>query len=501
MSHTETPSATQQAGGAMVPPAPRTPPYVLPVPKSEDGRVEFGDFVHWTARQREAQAVSVAHRHTLYGGAAGGGKSYWLRWALIEDLIFWFAQYGLKGVRVGMFCETFPALHDRQIARLQYEVPRWLGKYNEQTHELRLTPGYGAGVLCFRNLDDPSKYLSAEFAGMAFDELTRAKEDQYDFLASRLRWPNLPAQEYRIRNGSNPGGIGHAWVRRRWIDRQFQPYERPEDYAFVPAKVADNPHLPVGYADSLRHLPEKLKRAYLDGDWDVFEGQYFSELSRERHGFDGEPPPGWNFRAFDYGESSPSACYWLRVDYDGHLWAYRELYGAGMIYSAFAQRVLELTAADEAIRYTVAPPDVFAVMRGGGITGAEVLQDNGLAVVPASRSGQVIMGRVEGWRVMREWLAGGRLHVHTRNCRNWWRTVPSLIHDEHNPEDLDSDSEDHAADAMRYALVSRPEPDSKAAVPDLRPMTRLPEDIIEMALLAQGRLPDAEEEWDEEEFV
>ena len=147
----------------------------------------FRDVIRPTPKQKEFLRAVKSNIYTLYGGAAGGGKSYILRWGLIWLLIDWFIQTGIKGIRVGLFCEDYPSLDDRQISKIKMEFPEWLGSYKESNHEFTLNDELGGGVICFRNLDKPSKYLSSEFAAIAIDELTLNSRDVFDFLRMRLR--------------------------------------------------------------------------------------------------------------------------------------------------------------------------------------------------------------------------------------------------------------------------------------------------------------------------
>jgi phage terminase large subunit len=220
----------------------------------------LAELVNPTERQREFWAAVKNHDYVLFGGAAGGGKSYILRWTLVGLLLKW-AGGGRRGVRVGLFCEDYPALRDRHLARIRYEFPDWLGTYRDTTHEFELSPSYGSGVISFRNLDDPSKYLSSEFAAIAIDELTRNDQATFDFLRMRLRWPGI--EDVKFLAATNPGGPGHGWVKQLWIDRQFPPElaSIKRKFAFIQARAEDNPHLPPSYVDGLRTLPEHMRRA------------------------------------------------------------------------------------------------------------------------------------------------------------------------------------------------------------------------------------------------
>lgn len=391
-----------------------------------------------------------------YGGARGGGKSHSLRLAVIERRLRYAGSRGL------ILRRTYEELYGNHILPLLKSLPQGSYSYNASQHRLTLANGSIQEFGYCRNDQDVLRYHGQEYDDLAIDEAEQWQERWFDELSGSVRTTRTDLRPIMLVSFM-PGGVGHGWVKRRWVDRDFLPNETPEDYHFVRARVYDNPALvdaDPGYIKSLEALPEELRRAWLDGDFDVFAGQYFRELRREVHGFDGLPPMGWTFRCLDYGESSPSAVYWVRVDRDGVCWVYRELYGPGYSYSQLAEKMVEMSVnpdgSPESIRYTVTPPDLWAARinryGGGGtpVSGAEIMRQHG---VPSIRAND---DRIDGWRRMREFMRyPPRLRVHLDNCPHWWRTVPALIHDEHNAEDLDTDGEDHAADGLRYGLSTR----------------------------------------------
>lgn len=425
--------------------------------------VTFKDTVHFTDRQIAADQAVEKYKYILYGGAVGGGKSYWLRWELVK-LLMQFAKKGLRGVRVGLFCEDYPALKDRHLSKIQYEFPKWLGELNKSDYEFTLSAEYGSGVICFRNLDDPSKYQSSEFAVIAVDELTKNEKQVFDFLRTRLRWANL--NETKFIAGTNPGGIGHDWVKKLWIDKVFEPDEKEQElFHFIPAKATDNPNLPSSYYLALEGLPEKMKRAYVEGNWDIFEGQYFTEWNREKHVVEPYtlPQSYRRFRAYDHGRENPACCKWYAVDYDGKVTVYRELYKSGLNVDQLAVMINKMSEG-ETYHYSVADPSIFAntgmVDSHGGQTIAESFARHGINWYPASNR------RVDGWNLMHEYLSNGKIKYFS-TCRDSIRTIPNLIHDNHKPEDVDSDGEDHAADTDRYFLMSLHERKSEKPLTDV----------------------------------
>jgi len=438
--------------------------------------LNYDKLVHFTEKQWEATKLAIKYDFMLYGGAAGGGKSYWLRWFPIHYLYFYcFKKLGLRNVRAALFCEDYPALWDRQVSRIKYEFPKELGTYHGQMHEFELAPQFGSGVLCFRNLDDPSKYMSAEFALEAVDELTKDPKGTFDFLRLRKRWPGIKRTKFIA--GTNPGGIGHGWVKKIWIDRQFDPNEKEqEQFKFLRATVYDNPNLPEEYITALDSLPEKMRKAYKDGNWDVFEGQVFTEWNSERHLL--PPfliPESWRrFRAYDHGREAPACCKWYALDQDGRVYVYRELYVKGWNVDQIAQEMNRLSQ-NEQYTWSVADSAIFArqgmVDKFGGETIAQNFARHGIMFIPASKR------RVDGWQLMHQYLhyddnTSPKL-LYFNTLKDSIRTIPAMVYDDVKVEDIDTNCEDHAGDTDRYLLMSLKE--SKGLQPKTEIEKRLDE--------------------------
>ena len=264
----------------------------------------------------------------------------------------------------------------------------------------------------------------------------------------------------------NPGGVGHAWVKRLFIDRDYRNSERPEDYDFIPAKVYDNYVLmerDPDYVRKLENLPEDMRRAHLDGDWDLFVGQYFTEFRRDIHVVTPFAIPDYwqRYRAFDYGLDM-LACYWAAFDELGNCYVYNEYCAPNLIISEAAHRILERTPEESKIECTFAPRDMWATNRATGKYQAEIFAENGLRLTPVSN------GRVAGWQNIAEWLhpvpngVGGtqpRLKIFS-NCTELIKDLPLLQHDDKNPSDCATEPHDitHAPDGLRYLLDGRPRP-------------------------------------------
>ena len=761
--------------------------------------IDFDKLLNFTGKQQQARQAVNDYDYVLYGGAMGGGKSHWLRWMMVDLLTDWAAQ-GKKGVRAGLFCEDYPSLKDRHFSKIQYEFPEWLGTLNRSDHEYILKKQYGAGVICFRNLDDPSKYQSSEFAAIAVDELTKDDYNTFLFLRTRKRWPGIERTKFLA--GTNPGGIGHcipygevltfngwknikdinvgeivasadeeesliylpvaqkieeiysgelydfhtatakivctpnhkierrtetknrkgrvfhkpklikirdvsectnfvrsvkgwdgqeitefvvpvfsgrktklkqpkiingkdycelmgwflsegftvdrdkefgiaqskadsrlkikelldragffyrenkngfsvsspdwwaylkqfgkcrnkfipfeiknsnynqlnifwkammmgdgcgshyyttskqladdmqevglklkftpsiksrtrknreglsydvnfrigrdgwmqknkikkynfngnvyclgipnthkffvrqngtiwvsgnSWTKRIWMDKEFEAGEKEQDqFYFIQSKATDNPYLSDSYYASLSGLPEQMRKAYVDGDWNIFKGQVFSEWRDDIHTIiPFTIPQGWRrYRTYDYGRTSPACCLWVAQDYDGRLYVYREYYEAGKNADEQAREIIKMSG-DEQYHFSVADSAIFSptgiVDAYGTETIAETFARNGLSWMPSSKR------RIDGWNLLHERLAHTEnnppMVLFFKNCYNTIKTIPSLIYNENNPEDVNTDGEDHAADCVRYLLVHLH--DSKSTPPKTETETKL----------------------------
>lgn len=434
-------------------------------------RVPLSQLAQFTPKQLFATQMADKYGYLLYGGAAGGGKSYWLRWYTIRWLINKFTETGQKGIVAGLFCEDYPALKDRHVGKMAMEFPEWLGTLSDSKVyglSFQLSQDLGGGVIALRNLDDIAKYLSSEFALVAVDELTRNTEATFNTLRMRKRWPGLTKTQFIA--GTNPGEIGHEWVKKRWIEKDFPSNEKEaEEFYYVPATVDDNPHLARSYLDALDSEPdEKKRKAYREGNWDIFEGQFFTEFDKEQHVVDWfEIPDSWvKFRSIDVsGRNGITSCHWYAVDWDGTVWVYDEHYATGLDSDQHAAKIAEKSTiydpygtaiGYDRYKYTVMDSAAFAKL-GVPESVAEIYERCKVTgLVPSSKN------RVAGWDIVHQYLrwkpAEGGAQIQPpklrimRNCVNLIRTLPTLIHDEGNKNDVDTRGEDHAADELRYLL-------------------------------------------------
>lgn len=284
---------------------------------------EFDAGIVFTPRQSQASQAIDDYLYTLYGGARGGGKSWLLRVKLVKMLKRWGAM-GFRNVRTMLACENYPALRERQITKIQAEFPPSLGSYHAQRNEFVLHDRYGGGVIALRNLDDPTKYQSAEFAAIAVDEVTKNPERAFHVLRGSLRWPGI--KDVRMLFTANPDA---GWVRKFWIERDFPPelQGQAEQFVFVPALPTDNPHLDQSYWQMLSTLPGALREAWLEGNWFAsVEGLVYSNFAEdnitEREPAHGTP---WEI-AIDDGYIDPRATLLIQRQGDGSLLVFDELY-------------------------------------------------------------------------------------------------------------------------------------------------------------------------------
>ena len=300
--------------------------------------------INFNITQKQNKFINADADEVLFGGAAGGGKSYG---QVIDALLYALKYPGSKQI---IFRRTFPEL-DKSIIRTALELyPQSIFKYNSSKHTGVFANG---SIIDFGYCDsetDVFKYQSAEFDVIRFDELTHFTEDIYIYLISRLRGANdFPKS---VKSSTNPGGVGHSWVKSRFIDcgapdivHSFANGTR----IFIPSKVQDNCFLmskDKNYIKRLENLDEKNKKALLYGDWDIFDGQYFAEFKREIHTCRPfEIPSEWTrYRAIDYGLDC-LAVLWIAINSLNECFVYREYAESNKIISDGAYEIKDLSNA------------------------------------------------------------------------------------------------------------------------------------------------------------
>ena len=298
---------------------------------------------------------------TLFGGAAGGGKSY----GQLVDALLYALKYP-KSKQI-IFRRTFPDL-ERSIIRTSLEFyPKEVASYNSSKHIWRFKNGSIIDFGYIDNENDVYQYQSAEYDVIRFDELTHFTEYMYVYMISRCRGAN-PYPKY-IKSSTNPGGVGHSWVKERFIDigepNKIHNIKQEDGTTtsriFIPSLVQDNLFLMANdpdYLKRLQNLPEKEKKALLYGEWDIFDGQFFTEFKRDIHVCKPfEIPKTWRiFRTRDYGLDM-CACYWIALDWNMNAYVYKELYESNLIVSEAARKINEMTTEDIYCDY--APPDLW----------------------------------------------------------------------------------------------------------------------------------------------
>lgn len=409
-------------------------------------------------------------RYIAYGGARGGGKS----WAARTKAILLALNY--TGIQILILRRTLKELRENHVLPLVVQL-QGIAKYNAQEKEF-IFPNGSRILLGYCSAEsDVLQYQGQAYDVIFLEEATQFTEFQKDTLTESNRSSGMMQEKFppRMYFTCNPGGVGHAWVKRLFVDKEYRNKENPANYEFVPSTVYDNEFLMVNnpeYVENLENLPEMRKRAMLYGDWDAFEGQYFAEWDRAIHVVKPcDPPKEYNrFISLDYGMDM-TAAYWWVVDTQGFCTIYRELHEPNLILSRAAQRIKEMCPVDkdgkqtEKIDYIVASPDLWNKRQETGESGAEIMQSNGIKDIawlrPANDS------RIPGWRAMREYLnpvpdqygtKTPRLRI-TETCVNACRNIPLLQYDERVLEDAAGTPHEitHACESIRYGIMSRPE--------------------------------------------
>lgn len=435
-------------------------------------QVEQSETKVWRPTERQARFLSCSADEACYGGAAAGGKS--------RALVVCAAGNPIQNVfnnpkwRALVLRRTFPEL-ERTLIQYALEFFQGKGKYDGQKYRWTFP---GGGILQFGHMqteNDKYNYKSSEYNMICFDEVTEFTETQYLYLFSRNRTsdPNLKPQ---VRCATNPGGIGHNWVKRRFIQRedgsQIRPdyihtyrYEMPDGTsreltrAFIPAKIIDNPHIynnDPAYMVKLSQLPDVERRALMDGDWNIYSGQFFTEFSEHHVCEPFKFPLGWPvWVSMDWGYSTICAIGFYTQDPEsGKIYLFDEIYCtkkspddvSGMIKDKLGRRLLDLVGRYSDKRIQVKDEDL-------SISTRQKFSAHGLWFTIATDD------RVNGWHRCRELLMrdqNGAIQFQVfSNCQKFIELIPNCIHNVNKPEDMEPRGETHHADQFRYFAMMR----------------------------------------------
>lgn len=401
-------------------------------------------------------------KYTAYGGARGGGKTWASSRKAIGGALRW------PGIKILMIRREYDDMRNSLIEPMLAILPQEIATYNGtlniiyfvngSTIKFGNMPGYGAAVA--------GKYQGQEYDWIFMEEATQFTEQEFRGLGACLRGVNkIPKRFYLT---CNPGGVGHHWVKRLFVSREFRNGENPADYCFIKATVEDNKDLMESspdYVQALDLLPEDIRNAHRYGDWDALAGTYFSEFRPELHTCKPfQIPDEWpRYRAFDYGLDM-FACLWIAVDFSGRCYVYREYCESDLVVSDAARVMRACTPPEERVSFTIAPPDMWNRQKDSGKNMAELFMQNGIGLLKASNS------RIQGWLALKELMKlrkdGKPGLIIFSDCKSLIEFLPALQHDTKNPSDCAKEPHEitHAPDALRYFAVMRTMPAIKNAV-------------------------------------
>lgn len=406
-----------------------------------------------------------------YGGARGGGKS----WAGRRKGVMLCMRY--PGLRVLMLRRTMPELRSNHIIPLRSELYGY-ARYNSDERAFLFPNGSRFIMGYCDNEGDLLQYQGQEFDCIIFEEATQFPEEWIKFIRTSLRTTRTDFKP-RCYYTMNPGGVGHEYIKRIFIDRDFRGGEDPDDYVFIQATIHDNRVLMEAnpeYIKRLEELPEHKRRAHLYGEWDVYDGQVFEEFRNIPAHYEDrigthviapfEIPPTWPiWRSFDFGYSKPFSCAWWAVDYDGRLYRILELYGCvekeadkGVKWSP-DEIFKEIHRIETEHRWLkgkrimgVADPAIWDASHGISI--AETAEKYGVFFDPGDHQ------RLPGWMQVHYRMQfdenGIPMMYIFNNCKAFIRTIPLLMYDDNRPEDINTKQEDHVADETRYLCMANP---------------------------------------------
>lgn len=409
------------------------------------------------------------HKHVGYGGARGGGKS----WAVRTKAILLCSKH--SGIRVCIVRKTYPELKQNHVVPLR-KLLKGIAKYNQSEKEFTFLNGSTIKLQYCKNDADLENFQGVEYNVIFTDEATNLSEYQLKSIAACCR--GVDKFPRRIYYTCNPGGQGHSYIKRIFIDKNYEEGEDPNEYSFTQALVQDNVALMEAdpdYVKFLEALPPKLKEAWLFGSWDIFQGQFFEQFRNVPEHYEDrqwthviEPfdiPPTWKiYRSYDFGYSKPFSCAWWAVDTEGRIYRILELYG----WTGIPNEGVKWSP-DRQFQEIRKVEDEHPWLRGKDIQGvadpAIWQSDFGESVADVALKYRIYFKkgdhqRIAGWMQMQYRLQfdenGYPMMYIFSNCKQFIRTIPLLMYDDTHVEDLDTDGEDHVADETRYFCMSRP---------------------------------------------
>lgn len=440
--------------------------------------------------EKQKEFLMDRHKHIGYGGARGGGKSHAVRMKAVG------LGFRFPGIKMAIVRRTYPELMRNHVEPLKKilnvghpDKNKRAAVYNKTERVMTLLNGSTISFMYCDNERQLERFQGLEIDVLFIDEATQYDELWLKKMVACVRGVNgFPKRVYYT---CNPGGRGHAYIKRIFIDRKYMTGENPEEYSFIKALVTDNQALMAtnpDYKRQLEALPPKLRAAWLEGDWNIFEGQFFEEFLEEppetvaqecglsveelkqqrRWTHVIEPfdiPKQWTvFRSFDWGYSKPFSCAWWAVDFEGCMYRILELYGCTQTPNEGVKwepnKVFDKIHEVETTHPWLAGRNIGGVAdpaiwdSSTGVSIEEVAAKRGVYFSKADNA------RIPGWMQMHYRMAFDEngypmLYVFS-NCKAFIRTIPLLVYDDVKVEDLDTDMEDHVADESRYACMSRP---------------------------------------------
>lgn len=409
--------------------------------------------------------INAKSRYVGYGGARGGGKSF------VARILIILLALKYSGIQILILRRTFPELRENHIIPLRRllksddldkseRIALWKSadKVFEFPNGSRVVMGYCDGEM------DVLQFQGQSYDVIFMEEATQFTQFQFNCLTECNRPSGLVQGDIfspRMYFTANPGGVGHQWFKRLFIDKQYQQSEKPEDYTMIRARVYDNEFImenDPNYVRMLQNLPTERRKAMLDGDWDAFEGQFFPEFNRDIHVVKPFKPDATYriFRTRDYGLDM-CATYWAACDYENNFYIYKELYEPNLIVSEAGRKINDMT--DEKIYIDFAPPDLYNKNSQTGKSAVDIFYSSSGHILTKANN-----DRPNGWLAVKEMLAlkkdsqgnfRPQLYI-CENCTNLIRTLPLLVFDPKKPEDCLKDPHEitHAPDALRYLCAS-----------------------------------------------